>query len=140
MKRVVAIIMLAGLFIGAGAARNGSLLRPAIVDHLANRPEVANRFEDPNHGRFDATVFLFTCALGVPFVVIGFGMAVALAHFALEVTVLPLGRRMGLPDGMVVAGTMLVVAIVAYMQADLWVPRSIHVLALLSRAWVISTT
>jgi hypothetical protein len=141
MGRAVIVILIAVAVVVVFAVESGSVPRAAeLVERLATRPEVGDRFDDPESGRFDATVFLFTCVLMAPFAVIAGGLAVAVYHAVLEATVLPLGRRVGLPDGAVVSAVTLMVSGVAWVQAELWVPRSVSLLALIARAWVVSTT
>ena len=140
--RWINVSVLLVLILGTAlAVHGGSLPRPQeIVELLANAPELRTHFTDPQHGRFDAAVFLFTCMLGLPFVVLGAGIVLALSHVALEATVLPVGRLFGCSDAAMVAGVTLAAATIAYMRSDLWVPGSLHVLGMVARAWVVSMT
>jgi hypothetical protein len=141
MGRAVILLVIAAGVVGAVALDGGWM--PGVSDvvaHLASRPEVSDRFGDPAYGRFDATVFFFTCVLATPFVLLALVAILALAHMLLEATLLPVGRKIGLPDGFVVTMATLVVAVLAYARTELWLPPSLSVLALIARAWVVSTT
>jgi hypothetical protein len=51
--------------------------------------------------------------------------------------VLPVVRWFSLPDWMATALVVVVAALAAWSQSDLWVPRSLWFLGLLARAWKI---
>lgn len=141
MGRAVILLVVAAVVVGAVAPEGGSIPRISdVVERLASRPEVGDRFGDPDHGRFDAMVFFFTCVLATPFVLLALVAVLVLAHMMLEATVLPVGRKIGLPDGFVVTMATLVVAVLAYAQTEVWLPPSLNLLALIARAWVVSTT
>lgn len=141
MGRAIILVLVTVILVGVLAVESGSVPRAGeMLQQLASRPEVGDRFEDPDHGRFDATVFLFTCVLGTPLLLFALGLAYFLVHLMLEATVMPLGRRLGMPDGFVVATVMLTLLAVAYAKTELWLPRSLQLLGLIARAWVVSTT
>lgn len=141
MGRAIILVLVAVVLIGVLAVESGSVPRASeMIERLASRPEVGDRFEDPDRGRFDATVFLFTSVLGAPLVLFALGLAYFVVHLALEATVMPLGRRLGMPDAFVVAMVMMALVAVAYAKTELWLPRSLDLLGLIARAWVVSTT
>jgi hypothetical protein len=142
MGRTVVFVLVAAAAVVSVSTLDGSPRLGAgdVIERLASRAEVGERFEDAEHGRFDATVFVFTAALAAPFVLLALLAMLALGHLALEATVLPVGRWVGVPDGVVVATVTLLAVAVAYAQADLWLPRSLTLLGLIARAWVVSTT
>ena len=87
---------------------------------------------DPQHGRFDATVFLFTCIILAPIA--------ALGMMVLQGTVFQLSRRAGVPDGFTIVFVSAAIGALAWTQSELWVPRSLRLLGMIARAWVVSTT
>ena len=78
-----------------------------------------------------ATLFLGPFALFVAVVVLIFVMAI------LGGAVLPAVRWMQLPDWFATGGVAAAVGVVAWLQSDLWLPRSLWFLSLLARAWKI---
>ena len=102
---------------------------------FAGRPEVLKAFGDPNFGRADALMLIFATLFLGPFAAF---IGIVLFVFVMAIlggAVLPVTRWMQLPDSVatgVVAGAMLGAA---WMQSDLWVPRSLWFLSLLARAW-----
>ena len=139
--RIVVLSLLGAILIGSLAVHEGRMTSPAqLLDRLANQPEVGVRFEDPDHGRFDATVFLFTCIILTPIAALGLLVVLAIAMMVLEATVFQFSRRIGMPDGVTVVfvGAMLVG--LAWSHANLWLPRSLRLLGTIARAWVVSTT
>ena len=138
--RAVAFVLLAAILIGSFAVHTGRVDSPAeVVERLANRPEVADRFDSPN-GRFDATVFLFTCIILAPLVVLAVVLVMGIAMMAIEGTVFNVSRRMGLPDPLTAAFVTVAFVGFAWTYTELWLPRSIRLLGMIARAWVISTT
>jgi hypothetical protein len=102
---------------------------------LAGRPEVMRAFGDPLFGRADAlmlifaTLFLGPFALFIGIVLIVFMMAL------LGGAVLPVVRWMKLPDWFATSVVAVLMAGVAWLQSDLWVPHSLWFVSLLARAW-----
>lgn len=102
---------------------------------FAGRPEVLKAFGDPNFGRADALMLIFATLFLGPFAVF---IGIVLFVFVMAIlggAVLPVTRWMQLPDSVatgVVAGAMLGAA---WMQSELWVPRSLWFFSLLARAW-----
>jgi hypothetical protein len=141
MGRVVILVTIAIAVIGVLNMDSGSMPNAGgVIERLASRPEVGDRFDDPDSGRFDATVFLFTCVLAAPLAAFAFAASLFVLRFAIEATVVPLGRSMGMPDGMSLATITVVIGLMAYANAESWLPRSLDLLGLIARAWVVSTT
>jgi hypothetical protein len=133
--------LLGAALIGAFAADQGWVASPTdAVEWLANRPEVTNRFGDPASGRFDATVFLFTCIILTPIAGLSLALVAAIMMMTLEGTVFQVSRRLGMPDGLTVMVVTVAVGGLLWSQTDLWLPRSLRLLGTIARAWVISTT
>lgn len=141
MRLVVISVVLCAVLVGALAVHRGAVPPPGdVIRELANRPEVGDKFQDPQADRFDATVFLFTVLVMAPLVGLGALAVFAVSLLIVEATIMPLGRRIGLPDGLVHAFVVLGVAVVAYAQSNLWLPRSLKLLGLLARAYLITST
>jgi hypothetical protein len=96
---------------------------------------VLRAFADPNFGRADAlmlifaTIFLGPFALFIGIVCVVFVMAI------LGGAVLPATRWMQLPDSVATGVVAVARVAAAWMQSDLWMPRSLWFLSLLARAW-----
>ena len=141
MFRYFTILVLAVVFITAFAVHKGRVTSPTeVVEQLASRPEVASRFQNSDTGRFDATVFLFTCIILTPLVSIAMILVLSILVMMLEGTVFQMSRRVGLPDPLTAAFVSVAVVGFAWMYAELWVPRSMRLLGTIARAWVVSTT
>jgi hypothetical protein len=139
--RAVAFVLLAAILVGSYAVHTGRVDSPAeVVERLANRPEVANSFDNPDSGRFDATVFLFTCIILAPLVVLASVLILGVAMIMIEGTVFNVSRRIGLPDPLTAAFVTVTFVGFAWTYTELWLPRSINLLGMIARAWVISTT
>jgi hypothetical protein len=115
----------------------GALQPTQIMLWFANRPEVAQAFSDPQFGRADALILVFSTLFLAPFALF---VALVLAIFAVAVLggfALPVVRWFSLPDW--VATTLVLAAVVtlAWMQSNVWLPRSLWFLGLLARAWKI---
>ena len=128
------------ILIGAlvyGTIYAGMLDVRGIAAWFANRPEVAKAFSDPDFGRADALILVFSTLFLAPFALF---VALVLLIFAAAMLggfVLPVVRWFSLPDWMATALVVVVVALAAWSQSELWVPRSLWFLGLLARAWKI---
>src|SRR5918995_2217471 len=139
--RFIGYLLLAVLFILAIAVHQGRVSSPGeLVEQLANHPEVSGRFQDSEMGRFDATVFLFTCIIVTPLIGLALILVLAALMMALQVTVFQMGRRVGLPDVLTAAFVTVAAVSFAWSSSEMWVPRSIRLLGTIARAWVVSTT
>lgn len=105
-----------------------------IAASLANRPEVSRAFSDPNFGRADAFILLFsTLFLGPLALFLGLLVLV----FVLAVFggfLLPVVRWFRVPDWVATAGVLGGIVVAAWAYSDMWVPRSLWFLGLLARA------
>jgi hypothetical protein len=112
------------------------LVRPReIALYFAGRPEVAQAFADPNFGRADALILVFSTLFLAPFALF---IALVLLIFSVAMLgglVLPVVRWFSLPEWTATAFVILVVSLAAWMQSDQWLPRSLWFLGLLARAW-----
>ena len=101
---------------------------------FANRPEVSRAFSDPNFGRADALILLFSTLFLGPLALL-FGL-IALV-FVLAVFggfLLPIVRWFRLSDWIATLTVMSSVATLAWLQSELWLPKSLWFLGLLARA------
>ena len=114
------------------------LVRPReIALYFAGRPEVAQAFADPNFGRADALILVFSTLFLAPFALF---VALVLLIFSVAMLggfVLPVVRWFGLPEWMATTFVILAVGLAAWMQSDQWLPRSIWFLGLLAKAWTV---
>ena len=102
---------------------------------FAGRPEVMRAFGDPNFGRADALMLIFATLFLGPFALfIGIVLIVFLMAL-LGGAVLPVVRWMKLPDWFATSVVAVLMAGVAWLQSDLWVPHSLWFVSLLARAW-----
>lgn len=117
------------------AIQTGLLQPRELAVYFAGRPEVLKAFADPNFGRADALMLIFGTLFLGPFAIF---IGIVLVVFVMAIlggAVLPVTRWLQLPDS--VATSVVAVALVAaaWLQSDLWVPRSLWFLSLLARAW-----
>jgi len=105
-----------------------------IAASLASRPEVARAFNDPDFGRADALILVFSTLFLGPLALF---LALLALIFVLAVFggfLLPVVRWCRMPDWIATAAVLTGVAAVAWMQSDLWLPRSLWFMGLLARA------
>src|SRR5437016_1241484 len=133
-------VMLIGTLV-YGAIYGGVLDVRGIGAWFANRPEVAKAFSDPNFGRADALILVFSTLFLGPLALL---LGVLMLIFVLAVFggfLLPIMRWFRLPDWFATASVLggVVAAMVVY--RELWLPRSLWFVGLLARACriVIST-
>jgi len=117
-----------------GTIYMGVLEPRGIAAWFANQPEVSRAFSDPNFGRADALILLFsTLFLGPLALLLGLIVLV----FLLAVfggVLLPIVRWLRMPDWLATAAVLGGVVTVLWMQSPLWLPKSIWFLGLLARA------
>lgn len=117
-------------------AMYAGLVRPRdIALYFAARPEVSQAFADPQFGRGDALILVFSTLFLAPFALF---VALVLLIFSVAMLggfVLPVVRWFSLPDWTATGFVVVVVSIAAWTQNDLWLPRSLWFLGLLARAW-----
>jgi hypothetical protein len=126
--------------IGAAVAVGtyAGFVRPRELAHyFASRPEVSQAFADPQFGRADALILVFSTLFLAPFALF---IALALVIFAVAMLgglVLPVVRYFGLPEWMATTLVLIVGVLAAWSQSEHWLPRSLWFLGLLARAWKI---
>jgi hypothetical protein len=105
-----------------------------IAAWFANQPEVSRAFSDPNFGRADALILLFsTLFLGPLAMLLGLlALVFALAIFG--GFLLPIVRWFRLPDWVATVSVLGGVVTLLWTQAELWLPQSLWFLGLLARA------
>jgi hypothetical protein len=104
---------------------------------LAAQPGVAGSFGNPDHGRVDALIMLLSFFLLAP---VALFLVLLLLVFLLIVFVLlfePILRLLRLPEWVAVPVVMAGSAAGAWVMKPLWLPQSLHVLGLVSRAWIV---
>jgi hypothetical protein len=117
-----------------GTIYMGVLEPRGIAAWFANQPEVSRAFSDPNFGRADALILLFsTLFLGPLALLLGLIVLV----FLLAVFggfLLPIVRWFRLPDWLATAAVLGAVVTVLWTQSASWLPKSMWFLGLLARA------
>ena len=117
------------------AIQTGFLQPREIAVWFYGRPEVLRAFSEPHFGRADALMLIFGTLFLGPFAVF-FGVVLVVFVMAmLGGAVLPVTRWMQLPDSAATATVAVTLVCAAWLQSELWVPRSIWFLSLLARAW-----
>lgn len=125
------------ILIGAlvyGTIYAGMLDVRGIAAWFANRPEVANAFTEPNFGRADALILVFsTLFLGPLALLLGLMMLI----FVLAVFggfLLPIVRWFRLPDWLATLMVLVGVVTALWVHSDAWLPRSLWFVGLFARA------
>jgi hypothetical protein len=125
------------ILIGAlvyGTIYAGMLDVRGIAAWFANRPEVAKAFTDPNFGRADALILVFsTLFLGPLALLLGLMMLI----FVLAVFggfLLPIVRWFRLPDWLATVMVLVGVVTALWVHSDAWLPRSLWFVGLFARA------
>lgn len=116
------------------AIQTGFLQPRELAMWFAGRPEVLQAFGDPNFGRADALMLIFATLFLGPFALVGGVVIVLFVMAILGGAVLPVVRWMRLPDWYATGVVAVVMAGVAWLQTEVWVPRSLWFLSLLARA------
>jgi hypothetical protein len=101
---------------------------------LADLPEVGNAFRDPIYGRQDALISLGSFLLLSPLVVVLLLWALAFIYALPAGVLLPLGRRVGIPEWISSIVVIAFSATVVYTQSSLWLTPCLRGLGLLARA------
>ena len=117
------------------AIQTGVLRPREIALYFAGRPEVLKAFSDPNFGRADALMLIFGTLFLGPFAVF---IGIVLVVFVMAVlggAVLPVTRWLQLPDSVATGVVAAAIVCAAWLQSEVWVPRSLWFLSLLARAW-----
>jgi hypothetical protein len=112
----------------------GVLEPRGIAAWFANQPEVARAFSDPNFGRGDALILLFsTLFLGPLALLLGL-MALVFLLAVFGGFLLPIVRWFRLPDWVATASVLGGVVTALWLQSEMWLPRSMWFIGLLARA------
>jgi len=125
------------ILIGAlvyGTIYAGMLDVRGIVAWFANRPEVAKAFSEPHFGRADAIILVFSALFLGPLALL---LALLTLIFVLAVFggfLLPIVRWFRLPDWFATALVLGGVVTAAWLNSDVWLPRSIWFVGMLARA------
>jgi hypothetical protein len=117
-----------------GTIYMGVLEPRGIAAWFASQPEVARAFADPHFGRADALILLFsTLFLGPLALLLGLlAMVFLLAVFG--GFLLPIVRWLQLPDWTATIAVLGGVVVAAWLETELWLPKSMWFLGLLARA------
>jgi hypothetical protein len=101
---------------------------------FANRPEVSQAFSDPNFGRADALILVFSTLFLGPLALF---LALLALIFILAIFggfLLPVVRWCRMPDWVATLLVLGGVAVTMWIQSELWLPKSLWFLGLLARA------
>jgi hypothetical protein len=125
------------ILIGAlvyGTIYAGLLDVRGIAIWFANRPEVASAFSDPNFGRADALILVFsTLFLGPLAMLLGL-LALIFVLAVFGGFMLPIVRWFRLPDWVATVLVFAGVVTMLWLHSDAWLPRSLRLMGLLARA------
>lgn len=108
-----------------------------ILAWFASRPEVSHAFSDPNFGRGDALILVFSTLFLAPFALFAGLVLLIFAVAVLGGLALPLVRWFSLPDWTATALVLALSGTTAWWQSEVWLPRSLWFIGLLARAWKI---
>ena len=101
---------------------------------FASRPEVAKAFSDPDFGRADALILVFSTLFLGPLVLL---LALLMFIFVFAIFggfLLPIVRWFRLPDWLASVIVLLGIASGLWRYSDVWLPRSLWFVGLLARA------
>lgn len=101
---------------------------------FANRPEVARAFSDPNFGRADALILVFSTLFLGPLVLLVSVMTLVFAMAVFGGFLLPIVRWFRLPDWSATALVVGGVVTTLWIQSEAWLSRSLWFLGLFARA------
>ena len=131
------------ILIGAlvyGTIYAGMLDVRSIAAWFASRPEVAKAFADPDFGRADALILLFSALCPAPLAVLLGGLMLIFVLAVFGGFLLPVMRWFRLPDWLATAMVLGGVVTALWMHSDAWLPRSLWFVGLLARACRIMVT
>jgi hypothetical protein len=101
---------------------------------FANQPEVSRAFSDPNFGRADALILLFSTLFLGPLALLVGGSGLVFVLAVVGGFLLPVVRWFRMPDWIASVFVLGGVATLAWLQSALWLPKSLWFLGLLARA------
>ncbi|MCL6640692.1 MAG: hypothetical protein K6T92_04885 [Candidatus Rokubacteria bacterium] len=102
---------------------------------LAAQPGVRDAFSDPDYGRVDALTLLLSVFLLTPFGVLLLALAFVFVLIVVALLFEPVLRAFRLPEWLALPVVLLGTAGGAWAASGFWLPPSLHVLALVARAW-----
>ena len=118
----------------AGALYTGLLDIHGIAARFATQPEIVQVFRDPDFGRADALILMFSALFIGPLALL-LGFSVLFTAFAvLGGFLLPIVRWFRLPEWLANALVLGGVVTVLWLHTDAWLPRSLWCVALFVRA------
>jgi hypothetical protein len=112
----------------------GVLEPRSIAAWFANQPSVSLAFSEPNFGRADALILLFSTLFLGPLAMLFGVLALVFVLAVFGGFLLPIVRWFRLPDWIATATVLGGVVTLAWMETELWLPRSLWFLGLLARA------
>ena len=112
----------------------GVLEPRGIAAWFANQPEVSRAFSDPNFGRADALILLFSTLVLGPLAMLVGALALVFVLAVFGGFLLPITRWFRLPDWFATITVLGGVVTLAWVEAEMWLPRSLWFLGLLARA------
>jgi hypothetical protein len=120
-----------------GAIYTGFIDVRGIARWLSSQPDVAQAFSDPNFGRADALILVFsTLFLGPLAMLLAFLMLI----FVVAVFggfLLPVMRWFRLPDWVATGIVLVTVVALLWVHSNLWLPHSLRLMGLFARACLI---
>ena len=117
-----------------GTIYAGMLDVRGVAAWFANQPEVAKAFSDPNFGRADALILLFSTLFLGPLALVLGALALIFVLAVFGGFLLPVVRWFRLPDWFASALVVGGVVTALWLHTDAWLPRSLWVLGLIARA------
>jgi hypothetical protein len=112
----------------------GVLEPRSIAAWFANQPEVSRAFSDPNFGRADALILLFSTLFLGPLAMLVGALALVFVLAVFGGFLLPIVRWFRLPDWIATITVLGGVVTLAWIESEMWLPRSLWFLGLLARA------
>jgi hypothetical protein len=112
----------------------GVLEPRSIAAWFANQPSVSLAFSEPNFGRADALILLFSTLFLGPLAMLFGVLALVFVLAVFGGFLLPIVRWFRLPDWIATATVLGGVVTLAWLETELWLPRSLWFLGLLARA------
>ena len=125
------------LLIGAlvwGGIYSGVLDVRGLGAWFASRPEVGRAFSDPNFGRADALILVFSTLFLGPLALFVLVLSLVFVLAVFGGFLLPIVRWFGFPDWFATAIIFAGVVVAASMYSPVWLPPSLRLVGLFARA------
>ena len=126
------VILIGGLLYGALYA--GLVDIRGVGRWFADRPEVSQAFADPNFGRADAIILVFSTLFLGPLALFCLLLGLIFVIAVFGGFLLPLVRWLRLPDSVATVLAFASVVAALWTSTDMWLPRSLRLVALVARA------